>query len=127
MANLYAFIITHFQFSMSMTLSFPQCIAFLAKLIILIGDYFRCLKGDRVQGRDDCDELSHIRHKFLSAKSQHSECLGNSGHHFKTTEQTPSDSFTADNGELCHHGLKCLLFNASQVYLNVGLIIKNLH
>lgn len=66
-ANLHDFIITHFQFSISMTLSFLQCIAFLAKLITVIGDYFRWLKDDRMQGGD---KLSHIQHKFLSAKSQ---------------------------------------------------------
>lgn len=66
-ANLHDFIITHFQFSISMTLSFLQCIAFLTKLITMIGDYFRWVKDDRVQGSD---KLSHIQHKFLSAKSQ---------------------------------------------------------
>lgn len=66
-ANLHDFIITHFQFSISMTLSFLQCIAFLAKLITMIGDYLRWVKDDRVQVSD---KLSHIQHKFLSAKSQ---------------------------------------------------------
>lgn len=92
MANLFAFKITHFQFSLSMTLPFLQCIAFLAKLITMIGDYFRWLKCDRVQGGDDCDELSHIQHKFLSAKP-HCECLENSGHHFRRKEQPPLKFF----------------------------------
>lgn len=67
MANLHDFIITHFRFSISMTLSLLQCIASLAKLITVMGDYFGWVKDDRVQGSD---KLSHIQHKFLSAKSQ---------------------------------------------------------
>lgn len=50
-----------------MTLSLLQCIASLAKLITMMGDYFGWVKDDRVQGSD---KLSHIQHKFLSAKSQ---------------------------------------------------------
>lgn len=84
MANLYAFEVTRFQFSLSMTLSFPQCIAFLAKLITMIGDYFRWLKSHRVQGRDDCDGLSHIQHSL-----PHCEDLENRGHHFNRNKQPP--------------------------------------
>lgn len=84
MANLYAFVVTRFQFSLSMTLSFPQCIAFLTKLITMIGDYFRWLKCHRVQGRDDCEGLSHIQHSL-----PHCEHLENRGHHFNRNKQPP--------------------------------------
>lgn len=128
MANLHDFIITHFQFSISMTLSFLQCIAFLARLITVIRDYLRWLKDDGVQGSD---KLSHIQHKFLSAKSQPVPLWGlwkQWASFQKTRTTTPLLKFLLLQlvGNSATTGENVLFFNSERTYLNAGLMIKKM-